>query len=631
MIQIETINQFEGWGNDTPQSPNEHFYSKGFSRSGMGVIAGGGLYSLFSSADFASIGTVLKLAKGIGRDYPADTVNDYLFAGDNNGYIYQSDLGISAFEIAYRVSGQTWSGAGMMVDQKTRLLYSGERYLGMFDSSVANYLTGTVSMTNGSPTVTGSGTTFVAGDVGKTFRIIGENTFYRISAYTSATSITLSTNYAGATGSGKTFFLYRAWDDTWKDFGSSLSAVKSPMEVYEDTVLIMRNNNVVTLNTLTDTITTDASPAFSMPTGYIGYNIVANVNGILMAYNFQGRGVLVLWDNYSDRSIAPWIRYDDSIIGMQRYGSGWIVMTTKALHYTNGYSSEILTSDFLYSTRTPFGGGTNSNFLIIGDNLFFGVDGTYNKRRGGLYRINLKTKLVSFFGALNDVYDSSISSLFYSSSFSYLYAGSSLGIGRLVENDVETTKTYSLITNEIGSGENWKVAEALRIPIAISNLAYSKQPYTFTLSAKINILDRQLYNKSQTKSSGSTTTTMVVDETSQPIAEAGDEIEFLDGVNKGKICHIASITGSGTATATYTLDRTLTNTPTSFENFNFSGFKQVGERIVSNVSELPNIYFGIKNRYKGKKFMIKFVVTNASVPIEIKPFQFVYDDLGGIE
>lgn len=71
---------------------------------------------------------------------------------------------------------------------------------------MAQYKTGTVSVTNGSATVTGSGTAFLANAVvGGLFQINGEGIAYQISAIGSDTSLTLSAPYAGTTGSGKSY------------------------------------------------------------------------------------------------------------------------------------------------------------------------------------------------------------------------------------------------------------------------------------------------------------------------------------------------------------------------------------------------------------------------------------------
>ena len=70
--------------------------------------------------------------------------------------------------------------------------------------------TGTVSVTNGSATVTGSGTLFSANvAAGDLFTIVGDNAWYEVASVSSNTSLTLSANYAGTTGSGKSYAISR--------------------------------------------------------------------------------------------------------------------------------------------------------------------------------------------------------------------------------------------------------------------------------------------------------------------------------------------------------------------------------------------------------------------------------------
>ena len=75
---------------------------------------------------------------------------------------------------------------------------------------MAQYKTGTVSVTNGSATVTGSGTSW-SGEIaaGDLFTIVGDNAWYEVASVGSNTSITLSANYAGTTGSGKSYAISR--------------------------------------------------------------------------------------------------------------------------------------------------------------------------------------------------------------------------------------------------------------------------------------------------------------------------------------------------------------------------------------------------------------------------------------
>jgi len=73
------------------------------------------------------------------------------------------------------------------------------------DLTKDDYTTGTVSSTQNSQTITGSGTTFTANMVGRWFRATDDGDWYRISAFGSTTSITLETVFEGSSVSGSAF------------------------------------------------------------------------------------------------------------------------------------------------------------------------------------------------------------------------------------------------------------------------------------------------------------------------------------------------------------------------------------------------------------------------------------------
>lgn len=78
-----------------------------------------------------------------------------------------------------------------------------------------DYSTGTVAVATGTGVVTGTGTTFTSAMVGQPFKAAGMTKYYTVSAYTSATSITLvdqgATTYSGGTiGAGATYVIKAA-------------------------------------------------------------------------------------------------------------------------------------------------------------------------------------------------------------------------------------------------------------------------------------------------------------------------------------------------------------------------------------------------------------------------------------
>ena len=78
-----------------------------------------------------------------------------------------------------------------------------------FLTTVAPDTTGTVAVTNGSTTVTGTSTAFAALQVGRKLQVDGQLTWYVISAVGGATSITLQDPYQGDTDSGLSFSIFQ--------------------------------------------------------------------------------------------------------------------------------------------------------------------------------------------------------------------------------------------------------------------------------------------------------------------------------------------------------------------------------------------------------------------------------------
>jgi hypothetical protein len=82
------------------------------------------------------------------------------------------------------------------------------------DLSQDKYATGTISLTQGDSTVTGSGTTFVTAMAGRYLKVVGatgDGLWYRVQSRTSNTELELENYYAGASVSGVSFELAEAF------------------------------------------------------------------------------------------------------------------------------------------------------------------------------------------------------------------------------------------------------------------------------------------------------------------------------------------------------------------------------------------------------------------------------------
>lgn len=654
-IKAETIEQFGGFGNLIPKSPNEHFRSCGFVPSANGMVAGRSMYTLtsgrpthYTQSEFSNFNAINAFADGYGRDEGSSGGSDsFMFALNDDGEVWQSLAGVATPQLVmpFHKNGSHFSSGGiggMIVDQKKRLLCAGQRYLAKFDPTVSEGA-GSADFTNASDTIiNGAGDAFVAGDVGKFLRVFGSGGvvhYYRIKTFTSGTAIKIFSTCDLSTGT-YSYYILRSWEEQWKDFGSNFTqnsenySAYTPCETYEDTVLFGRGSNITSLNTLTDTITTDASPAFNMPDGFDCLAIHKGANGVLIASNFQRKGVLILWDNFSDRSIAPWIHLGDRIVSVCKYNGGWIVITTREIFYTNGYSITPLIDSFLDSTVFIYASNLHpQTSFVIENDLYCTLGVSYNgKRRAGVYKINLTSKLAHYIprADMNQT-DERTNALFY---------GGGNGSGRgyvgttnswdAITYDTEPTIAH-FITNPVGKGDNWKHAEAIKLNLGISGTYYNKdETFSFTITAKIAPMRKQMVNYGQLKIAMATNYDRItVNETIHYNAQVGEEVEFLGGLNKGYSRTIMSKTGAGTATAVWIFDRVLPNLDTDTSSLFFVyPFELIKTKTYTNITEMPEIWFDIKNKVKGKKFRIKFDIEGATVPIELRPFLFIYDDLG---
>jgi hypothetical protein len=98
-------------------------------------------------------------------------------------------------------------------------------------SSLANYVTGTVSVWNGSKRVIGAATVFTRNMIGLQLKITGDTRTYTISGFVSATELTLDENYRGVTSAGSAYIIGDI------DIRVGISGYVSGIEVSEEVLL----------------------------------------------------------------------------------------------------------------------------------------------------------------------------------------------------------------------------------------------------------------------------------------------------------------------------------------------------------------------------------------------------------
>jgi hypothetical protein len=624
MIQVEPIINFGGFG--TGQQAGEYFHSQGMMRSENGIKPAWSIASRKDSSEIAALGLINAFAQG------KDGSTLYPFAVDASGDIF---LKYVTGWLKLYTPGQTTYGNGLIVDQKNRVLYPMSRYLGKYDPTT-NYTTGTVTTTNGSAVITGSGTNWTAGMVGKLFRVNTENVFYTIQSVDSTTQITLTSNYGQATGGGQAYTIYNGFDDTWQDFGASSlpsdSDYRQP-DTYEDWVLFPNGNKVAGVNTSDDSFN---SNLFNFPNKFLVRSISSNSNGVLLGANFNNIGVIALWAPGYTRSIAPWMYLNAPIQAIIKENGTWIVITGREIFRTDGYTPKTLTHpidtevDAQGFNTFPQGGVVIRNRLIY-NNDFAGL----NRRKPGTYILDLTTGMHEFVAVSNGCLRGvTMGGMFFDSNFDihlgYATSKPNRSYIGVLQNNAPAKAVY--ISPRLGRGATDKTAEGVKLNLGFDQLGVDSNPITFNVTVKVYNFRRPLWTYANVKTLQAVANQIVVDGTVSGVSNAqiGDEITVLDGVNAGEIRHITNIGGQNTSTETWTLDENLSNMTEAAAVLNVSPFQKVSKQTITDVTELRDLYFNVKNKIKGKNYLIKVVIDNmgnTAIP-ELQESFFVYDDLG---
>lgn len=632
-VYKQSLQNFGGFGNEN-NTAGEYFYSQGMKRSSHGIKPAWSLTDIpgvaNKSLDFAN--DITAFSQGQYNSL------DEMFFLDDGGYIHMQEAGASGYETIYKSSKTFGAYSGMIYDQKGRLIYVGERYVGMYDGS-DSYHDGTISVTNGSQNVVGSGTTFTAGMVGQVIRILGggdqEVYFDTVATFTDATHITLTNNYAGDTGSGKSYDIFTGWDDDWKDLGASYQ-VRKQIELYEDYILIPIGNVIALIATTDDSLNT---AAFTLPDGMTIVSMKANKTGLLIGATMFGRSAIILWDAYSDRSVTPWIWLDEDIKSIAKYGDGWIVITSNNYYYTNGYSLQNLKAKFPDAKFNDLSGVAPkypAGSISVRDTLFsLGDGGGYNRKRPGVYVVKATTGLLEYIPYLGSLYGSNggAMGLFLDNSRINIYYAynnpltSKIGVGLIEEGPVSNS---FWISEFLGSGNNEKQAEAVRLSVGYDPMSGNLPASgTFKIIAKLCNTKKPIFQYVKQDGAASAANIISFDPATYTAQYAvGDEVTVLQGQNAGEIRHISSIDTLVGGNIELTLDSALSGATEDTVAVCISPFKKIGEVEVDFTKDLADLFFNVKNAYRGKKFLLKVLVYGDDANVEFYGGQFYYSDFG---
>lgn len=616
--------------------PKDQYFSANMQKGQFGLAS---LLSNSSLADSTTLSGLLNVQvfadavinnpAGVGG-YLADGFES-VFAQSTNGTIYVRRTDQTTWTEHYKPV-ETFFGAGMILGDDGNTYYVGDRYLGCGAAFAPNTTTGTISVTNGSANVVGSGTVFLAGYVGQRIKI--GTAWYTVATRTDSTHITISPVFAGSTASGLSYSIYSDWTDKFQDFGNNLSAGNAytwaqPFN-YEGDLLIPRKNKLCRLNA-DGSFNDESSPAFDLPDSMYIRCGVASTNKILLGVEVfkSSRSYLVLWDNFSQRSIAPWIPLKSKVQAIKPYSSGWIVITQREILYTDGYSLKVISEGIdprlgeNSFSLTPYGLEVVGDRAIIANQI-----GGYTRKKSGIYIFNLLDGSFQYLAALGThTYNVTPYAVFLDTAQQLnLSLETTLPAKKHLTLIKETTPSSAyVITNPLLATGDAKNATGVKLDMAALE---GGESITADVTVKVAALNRRLWGYQKAKIAGSQTDQITVNGTLLGDVSVGDEITIMEGANAGLTRHVSSITGTGTSTEVWTLDEALSSNIEQDAYINIMPFRKVEKKTVTSATSLRDMFFDVRNRYKGKQFLIKVVFSNLSVPIEILEVAAMADDKG---
>ncbi|HSY52456.1 MAG TPA: hypothetical protein VLC46_26885 [Thermoanaerobaculia bacterium] len=418
------------------------------------------------------------------------------------------------------------------------------------------------------------------------------------------------------------------WSDSWK---TGLTNYEHPADTYEDMV-IFGNKDAVGLIDNADNMNL---VGLNLPIGMTVDCLKAGKTGILIGANLGNRGVLMLWNTQTDRSLAPWYWASGKIQSIERVDNGWIVVTQKQILLTTGYATRelfpILDDPMGYSNYVVAPQGT----LVVNNKLFIlNQSNGYTRLRSGLYIFDLSTTLNEFVPVSTQNVTTVIPNAIYAAKTTTqeIFLGyrdsffSKNYIGSLVVSGGTIAQYYPEI---LADTPEEKVASAVILNLGLGTVLSSVQNLSFNIAVKLYNFKRPLWGVNVTNATD-LVTTLRVDGTNASLTrpQIGDEVTILEGLNAGLSRHVTAIAFQGALNETWTLDSALPNVTETSVHLSIQPFVLVERKLITSAANLPEMFFNVKNSYKGKKFLAKVVIDSASTQLEIHRSEFFYDDLG---
>lgn len=166
--------------------------------------------------------------------------------------LYRGNDGTGAMTAITLGSGVSLHSNGyidsVITAENTLLVVDGQNYIQKYRGSTnANYSTGTISVTQGSPTVTGSGTSWATTTNAEANEYIElpDGKWYKILSVGGDTSLTIEVDYPGSNASGQSYVI-SPWGEVLGRFSTGTTTAPQPEYIanHKDRIWVMDGNNL---------------------------------------------------------------------------------------------------------------------------------------------------------------------------------------------------------------------------------------------------------------------------------------------------------------------------------------------------------------------------------------------------
>jgi hypothetical protein len=346
----------------------------------------------------------------------------------------------------------------------------------------------------------------------------------------------------------------------------------------------------------------------------------------------------MLWNTQTDRSLAPWIWTSGKVQSIARADNGWIVVTQKAILWTNGYSSKplfpVIDDQFGFANYTVAPQGT----LVVNEKLLVLNQGNGHARlRCGLYVFDIVAQVFDTFVPVSTQnVATAVPLAIYSAKASAtqeIFVGyrdnflSKNYIGSVVVSGGQIAQYYSEVVAESAKA---KPAVAVVLNMGLGTVLSSVQNLSMNIAVKLYNFRRPLWGVNVTNAQLVDAAKLQVNGTNAALTRPaiGDEITILEGLNAGLSRHVTAIANQGQLNETWTLDAAFPNATETSVDLSVQPFVLFERKTITSPAELPELYFDAKGRCKGKKFLVKVVIDSANAQLEMHASEFLHEDIG---